>query len=167
MAASPQEAFFLQAESDWGMFRRLQVTQPSPDCHALHYLQMTVEKLAKSYDWLLRGQTNQESHKFVALWRCMGDSRQLAVAMGMEKTQFEAMMLGLVELVADIEQLHPSLARDGANCEYPWPRENPTTAPVEWRFSLASTLETANGRKLIHTLGRLIESRFFGQSVTE
>jgi hypothetical protein len=43
------DAFIAQARSDWQVYRLLSQTADTPVCHALHYLQMTCEKLAKAY----------------------------------------------------------------------------------------------------------------------
>jgi hypothetical protein len=42
------EAFLTQAKSDWQVYEHLNETG-FPACHALHYLQMASEKLAKAY----------------------------------------------------------------------------------------------------------------------
>ena len=45
------EAFAAQGRSDWTEYQHLStLTYPSlPWCHALHYLQMATEKIAKAY----------------------------------------------------------------------------------------------------------------------
>jgi len=43
------EAFLAQAKSDWQIYEHLEKTSFSK-CHALHYLQMATEKLAKAYN---------------------------------------------------------------------------------------------------------------------
>jgi hypothetical protein len=50
MALNRRQGFILQARSDFAIFRHL-LDQPRasvPECHALHYLQMASEKLAKA-----------------------------------------------------------------------------------------------------------------------
>lgn len=44
-------AFVTQGRSDWDLYKHLSaLTKPSfPQCHALHYLQMATEKIAKAY----------------------------------------------------------------------------------------------------------------------
>jgi hypothetical protein len=42
------DAFLTQARSDWQVFEHL-YDSDFPECHALHYLQMATEKLAKAY----------------------------------------------------------------------------------------------------------------------
>ena len=43
-----ERAFLAQARSDWNVYRLLSESR-EPSCHALHYLQMATEKLAKAY----------------------------------------------------------------------------------------------------------------------
>ena len=45
------EAFAAQGRSDWLVYKHLSgLLEPSfPRCHALHYLQMATEKIAKAY----------------------------------------------------------------------------------------------------------------------
>jgi hypothetical protein len=43
------EAFYRQAASDWQVYKLLAAAEGLPRCHALHYLQMACEKLAKAY----------------------------------------------------------------------------------------------------------------------
>ncbi|MDZ7359673.1 MAG: hypothetical protein ONB46_02945 [candidate division KSB1 bacterium] len=42
------EAYLQQARSDWLMLQLIREHE-APDCHALHYLQMTCEKLGKAF----------------------------------------------------------------------------------------------------------------------
>lgn len=42
------EAYLEQARTDWQMWQVIR-NQKLPDCHALHYLQMTCEKLGKAF----------------------------------------------------------------------------------------------------------------------
>jgi len=42
------KVFLEQASSDWQVYEHLKGTH-FPNCHALHYLQMATEKLAKAY----------------------------------------------------------------------------------------------------------------------
>jgi hypothetical protein len=43
------DAFYRQAWSDWQAYKLLAEADGLPRCHALHYLQMACEKLAKAY----------------------------------------------------------------------------------------------------------------------
>lgn len=42
-------AYARQAASDWTIYRQLAAAPEVPRCHALHFLQMAAEKVAKAY----------------------------------------------------------------------------------------------------------------------
>ena len=64
-----------------------------------------------------------------------------------------------VPLAEKIEDLAPALALDGPNPEYPWPRDDPQTAPVEHSFPIWEELQgTANGQRFLYLMGKLFKS---------
>lgn len=62
----------------------------------------------------------------------------------------------MLPLVYLIERSAPGLAGDGPNPEYPWPRDMPETAPVDYDFPVMRELGTARGRQLVELIGRLL-----------
>ncbi len=72
----PQRLFLVQARSDYDVFRLLR-EQPRarvPECHPLHYLQMSTEKLGKAWDWG-RGQGSLSHKALVAFLESLESTR--------------------------------------------------------------------------------------------
>jgi len=146
------EVFLIQAKSDWQVYEHLEKT-PLPHCHALHYLQMATEKLAKSY--LLAGRSDiktvRASHhgltRFLQLvWRNKG----LQEEMGMTAKKLVAHIQQLLPLAYTIESLAPAIAGNGPNPEYPWEApQNTFHAPAVYEFTISKALREPRGRNLI------------------
>lgn len=146
------EAFWAQATSDWQIYEHLEKTSFAK-CHALHYLQMATEKLAKAY--LLNGRTDikdvRSTHR--ALTRYMlnlSRNSRLQDLMGMAAKQLRSHIQKLLPLAYEIEKLAPALAGDGPNPEYPW--EAPKgifNVPVSHAFIIVKTLRQPHGHNLI------------------
>jgi hypothetical protein len=146
------QVFLAQAKSDWQVYEHLKKTQ-FPSCHALHYLQMATEKLAKAY--LLVRPTDVQSvlstHKaLIRFLRDVSRNNRLQNEMGMRAMQLRAHVQQLLPLAYEIENLAPSLAGDGPNPEYPW--QDPTGAfhaPATYDFSITNALLEPHGYNLI------------------
>lgn len=117
------EAYFEQARSDHEIFMKL--NDPSvEDCHRLHYLQMTTEKLSKA---LMSNFSNQntapiKTHKSVVkmlkvIKQRPEISRQLRYR---NHASFSSYINGLLPFAEQVERLAPALAMDQENPEYPW-----------------------------------------------
>jgi len=161
---SYQEVWWQQARSDHEAFVLLRRAGTAP-CHALHYLQMVTEKLAKAYFWR-SGSPPPKSHAgFVQLLRFLGQTPQQSrerVANLFSFTRFADFQnwIRLVLPIAyELERLAPDLAADGPNPEYPWPHSQPQFAPVNYQFTIWTTLKNGQGRDLLRVV-RLAVERF-------
>lgn len=153
-------AFWEQAQSDWKAYRAIQ-SLPLDDCHALHYLQMTTEKLAKAM-LLARGTDISEvrySHKgFLRFLQLAARHPALPRQFNMPVRQFLEYVRSTLPLAGAIEHLAPALAQDGPNSEYPWQETTGTIRiPASYQFSASAQLKQPNGRKLLRLTQALLE----------
>jgi hypothetical protein len=141
-----QRLFLVQARSDWDVF---QLLKRRPVCHQLHYLQMCTEKLAKAYFWRDKSAANLGHAAFSKFVRSIGTNRTVAEKLGFPNTtSFKEWIKDVSDLAYELERLSPDLAGAGPNPEYPWPREEPTCAPIEQQFQAWAHFQTANGNCL-------------------
>lgn len=169
---NPSEAFYLQAQSDWEMYQRLTdaslAAPPAPPCHSLHYLQMTIEKLAKAIISAYEGEF-PETHGVVGrLFKAL-ERHDAADLLGYEGrfSQYKSRLHGLRPLAAQIESLHPQLPPVSPNVEYPWITGGEGsvaewTAPADphHTFPVFDRLRHAEGRDLLNFLTLLLDRRF-------
>src|SRR5258708_7170352 len=153
-----QRLFLTQARTDFSVFKLCWKTHPElPACHALHYLQMATELLGKAYAW--KHAPAATTHKaFVNFLRSLTANRQAQKQMGFEgqNASWRHWIRKSVPLAERVEDLAPSLAGDGPNPEYPWPRLDPQVAPTEHKFEVWTELQgTAEGRQFLDRLTRL------------
>jgi hypothetical protein len=159
-------AFMAQARSDWRVYAHLSASGDAP-CHALHYLQMASEKLAKAYR--LRETTSPVavivSHhtgftKFIRQYLLSARYRE---AYRGKSAQLHRLVQDAAKLAMEIEKLAPAVERRNApeNVEYPWQAGDKVIAPCEWSFPALSLLNAPHGRAFLKT----IESAFrdFGE----
>lgn len=160
-----QQVWWQQAKSDYDTFvllRREGVAQ----CHMLHYLQMSTEKMSKAYFWR-SGKPPPKSHtglgqflKFVGQIRQPDRDRIAKLFTFNRFVEFQAWIRAVKPIANELECLAPDLAHDGPNAEYPWPHATPRTAPVDHNFTVWSSLEsTAQGRTLMMVI-QIAVSRF-------
>ena len=150
-----QTAFYRQARSDWSVFRHFHPDPPRwwvylqqswcrlvgvrpisfPLCHELHYLQMCTEKLSKAYYKTDLRTGHAAFRRFLTdLSSNPNALRPLGFARVADLTRWQ----GSVKVIVDaIEDLAPSIAdkQNLPNPEYPWPRGNPSIAPVDYPFA--------------------------------
>lgn len=157
---NPQQGIWLQqARSDFEVFELLRKLG-LPDCHLLHYLQMTTEKLGKAWLWR-NGTAPKASHqafrKFVIGLGQVAGKQAIEVFKCSHKKQFRAMVRNITPIAHAVENLAPQLAGDGPNPEYPWPTEGPICAPVQFEFPIWNEITgTAKGRDLMRFIERAI-----------
>lgn len=137
------EAFLRQAASDFAVHELLSSQAHLPPCHGLHYLQMAVEKLAKSF--LCHGTDcpPRESHAVVVSFiRSCASNRRLRDRFQMEHQAFSSMLRKHVRSAEYIESLAPAMSND-INSEYPWPGQITGTAlaPCDYAFTEISHTE--------------------------
>lgn len=148
--ATWSEAFAVQATSDYETYLLLSRSTLANN-HRLHYLQMWLEKLCKSYLWKL--EVNAEAlklkHNVIARvlpnllkehWRRIGFERPPDIR-------------ELRKLCREIDLLHPQVDDENRrpdNVEYPWRGTSGTIEiPARWKFPVASKLESNLGRLLL------------------
>jgi len=158
------DAYLEQARSDWQMWQLIRA-QKLPDCHALHYLQMTCEKLGKAF--LIRGRTlspQQAKQSHVAFKRFLQIASRNPLLRNMLKmtaSQFKAHINQLLPIAEAVEHLTPALAHDGPNVEYPW--ENPNQQihiPVTYTFPVVHELRRPPGMNLLKIVD-LVQQQFY------
>jgi hypothetical protein len=155
-----QPLFLVQARTDLVVFELLAGQELLPPCHALHYLQMATEMFGKAYSW--KNGPNYSTHRaFVGFLRSLPYSRAAQKRCGYEGKNegWMSLIRHLSPIALRIEDLAPSLAGDGPNPEYPWPRHSPSSAPAEHEFELWTELRfTSDGRQFRKMLGMLLGS---------
>ena len=135
-----QAAFLAQARSDDGVRRRLAADANVAPCHALHYLQMSTEKLAKALSDTQGDGPPPQSHAALVrfLQRLKQDlNRQRRLGYGRDTRSFIRFIDSLLPLARRIEQLAPAVAGAGRpNAEYPWldAATNQVVTPADFAF---------------------------------
>jgi hypothetical protein len=147
------DAYLEQARSDWQVWELIR-NHELPPCHALHYLQMTGEKLGKAF--LLTGgalSLEQARNSHVAFKRFLQFASrhpELQRLLEMNSAQFRAHIKNMLPLADAIERLAPALAQDGPNVEYPWQsHDRKIHTPAKHDFSVLRQLLEPSGLNLI------------------
>lgn len=152
-----QRLFLVQAKSAYAVFTVLTADQTLHHCHALHYLQMATELLAKANAW--RGGPVGRSHKaFVTFLRGLSSNTkaQQRLGYGGQNENWAHTIRKIIPIAEHLQKMAPALAEDGPNPEYPWPPDAPTTAPAEYTFPIWEELTgTSYGRKLVTLIRNL------------
>lgn len=154
-----QQLWWEQAKSDHIAFEVVR-RQGLAECHALHYLQMTTEKLAKAYFWG-SGHPPAKSHagfvrflRFLGLIRRPRDRERVAEIFSFNRfTDFQNWIRSVLPIAYQLENLAPDLPGDSENPEYPWPHDDPVHAPANYPFPVWKNLKsTASGRALMSVI---------------
>ncbi|MBI1346450.1 hypothetical protein GC163_09180 [bacterium] len=153
-----QSVWWRQAQSDFEIFERLR-SQGAAECHLLHYLQMSTEKLSKAYLWRLGAAPPRTHVGFTRFLRALVDRRaseasRIAQILGFGRTvEFENWVQQVLPLAYEIQKLAPAEAGDGPNPEYPWPHLAPVMCPIDYKFPTWNYLmNTGRGRRLLQLL---------------
>jgi hypothetical protein len=161
------EAFLAQAISEFRVFELLlkQDRNQVPACHPGHYLQMSMEKLAKAA--LQRaGHDPGYTHEAFSLLRRHLKRRDVARALGYSNfSTFRDFLDRSARLFSQVEALHPDVPKDsgGPNVEYPWEARNASLeatweAPAAHEFLILKDLQgTSDGNQLISMIRLLLE----------
>lgn len=159
-------AFLAQARSDFAIYQMLAgySREEVPECHALHYLQMATEKLAKAVAIRLGHDENaRHSHVAFSSMPVLLNRRDVSAKLGWDNhRQFIATLRRLAPLFDEIEAFNPAVARDKPNVEYPW-RKRPSSnadwlAPVQYSFGFLERLRRKGDMKqLIMIITTLLE----------
>ena len=158
------EAFLEQARSDWLIWKLIR-EQEVPDCHAMHYLQMTCEKLGKAF--LIAGgtispkQANSSHIAFKRFLQVASRNHVLRNLLKMTASQFKAHVNQLLPIAEAVERLTPALAQDGPNVEYPWESPNRQIhIPVNYNFPVVNELRRPPGVNLLKIID-LVQQQFY------
>lgn len=153
-------AYHRQATSDWRLFTELVGRSDVPACHALHFLQMATEKLAKAYRF--RDSKTAEQGlltKHVGFQKFLNSflvSPQMRDEFAGNHAQLVAIRIGMAPIAQAIERLAPAVAREGSpgNAEYPWELSGSAIAPVDHDFHEIHLLRGPKGRAFLNVVSR-------------
>jgi len=132
-------AFLSQAWSDYQVFEDLNESR-HPNCHKLHYLQMTTEKLAKACLMEINGNSPPKTvHKaFVGFLRCTKSYPlwKKRLGYGHKKQAYAAYINRMIQIADKIEKLAPAISGTSQpNPEYPWsPCAGDVRCPADYDF---------------------------------
>ena len=154
-------AYYRQASSDWQVYRTLEAGK-LPRCHALHYLQMACEKLAKAYR--LRDTSSKEakirkSHTgFAKFINAFLRSPALMAEYQGQLARHQAVCKSAARFAEAIEKLAPSIDQETSpeNAEYPWERGRSVITPCEYDYPALSLLSAAGGRAFLNLIDRAL-----------
>lgn len=152
-----QQVFLDQAKSAYAVFTLLKGREELHHCHALHYLQMATELLAKASAWK-KVQTEPTHKALVHFFRKLESDKRAQSQLGFaeQNENWRYTLLKLSPLADDLQKMAPALAGQGPNPEYPWPKGMPTTAPVGYSFPIWEDLTNKSwGRQLLRLLQHL------------
>lgn len=160
-----QALWWKQASSDMKVYAHLRRHDFAP-CHALHYLQMASEKLAKAYWSGRRGNTAFSHAAFVSFLQSLyhlsrTTKEKVAGQLGFRFTNhLESWIDSNLPLAYELEKMAPALAgENGPNPEYPWPKSDPAHCPVEYVFPLWDRLiHKPSGRQFLVVLDRAVQN---------
>lgn len=156
-------AYHRQGRSDWTLFVELQGRADMPACHALHFLQMATEKLAKAYrfrDSSADADALLTSHVgFPRFLNAFLLSPQIRAEYEGRHAQLESIRRDFAPLARAIEQLAPAVDREAVpgNAEYPWELGEGVVAPVDHGFPEVGLLRNARGRMLLNFIRRAFD----------
>ena len=142
------------------MFLELQRRADVPQCHALHYLQMATEKLAKAYrfrDTSTAVEALLTSH--VGFQRFLNSfllSPQMREEYQGRHAHLDRIRRDCEPISRAIEQLAPAVDRKNTpvNAEYPWCTTDQVTAPVDYGFPELCFARSAKGRMFLNLITR-------------
>ncbi|HZL37716.1 MAG TPA: hypothetical protein VFC78_20535, partial [Tepidisphaeraceae bacterium] len=137
LAVKKSQALLRQARSDLTVFDLLAAHEDVPECHALHFLQMATEKLAKAAFLALGVPFDAFSHVAFSHLPRLLSRRDVAGALGHRTfLSYRTFLRRTAPLFRMIDELNPSVglqtsgsAKDGPNVEYPWEGRDPTGEP--------------------------------------
>jgi hypothetical protein len=150
-----KDAYLTQAWSDFLVFREMNITR-YPTCHALHYLQMATEKLAKGF--MSKESVDPPSKlthyslvNFLQVSKSQPDWRE-KLGYGRNFRAYGSYIDSLLPIAGQIEKLVPEgLYR--INAEYPWINDQgDVDCPCKCDFTHIDTTDLTKFRYLIHCL---------------
>jgi hypothetical protein len=154
-----QRLFLVQARSAFSVYNSLTSNKSIHHCHAIHYLQMATELLAKAHGWGF-GPVEKSHDMLVPFLQGLANNRKARNQLGFrhQKENWKHTIKKLIPIAEELQGMAPASAKDGPNPEYPWPPKAPANAPAEFAFPLWEKLtEHSSGRSLISWLHVLFE----------
>jgi hypothetical protein len=157
-----RDAYLTQAWSDFQVFREMTKSR-YPTCHALHYLQMSTEKLAKGFLSKESGGPPKRTPylliTFLNVSRSQRNWRE-KLGYGQNPKAYGYYIDSLLPVAEQIENLVPEPTFNRINAEYPWINEKGEVGcPCKCDFSHIDTTSLAHFRKLVHHLFYIIGFR--------
>ena len=146
------DGFARQSASDFAVYQHLVIQPGIPACHALHFLQMACEKLAKAYrfrDVSMSIEDIQTTHvafsKVVDQIVMSADFRKRHAG---KAAQLREVLRSSRLLAREIEKLAPAVDKEAtpANTEYPWFDGRLVRAPCDYTFQVQAQLNMPDGR---------------------
>ncbi|MBC7529793.1 MAG: hypothetical protein H7308_19870 [Chthonomonadaceae bacterium] len=138
MANDWRSAYFQQAKSDYSILLKLKEINDVPLCQKLHYLQMTTEKMSKSFLTPVGGDQHKQTHdalvRFLQSAKTRSDLRRECNFATAPTFVFVAYIQALSPTAQAIENLSPEGASH-PNPEYPWKTGGKIITPFEHDFS--------------------------------
>lgn len=150
-----QKLWWRQSQSDHALFVHWRRTGKVHECHLLHYLQMSTEKLGKAYLWRSGHAPPKRHTGFARFLRALLDRRieldRIATVLGFRRREdLDNWVRSVQTLAYSLQNIAPAEAGGGPNPEYPWPHEAPAHCPIDHTFALWTQLtNTGQGRKLM------------------
>lgn len=145
------DAFAAQAESDWSVYQTLSLSG-HPRCHALHYLQMATEKIAKAYR--IRDLAGADPRELATRHTGFGEFVNQLMNSDAIKGRWagrdaarESRRKDFERFAAAIERLAPAIDRAAApeNAEYPWEDGDEVVRPRDFDYPKLAFLSEAGG----------------------
>jgi hypothetical protein len=154
-----RRAYLKQSESDFDMFQFLNKSK-QPFCHALHYLQMATEKLAKSFLASHASPPSKRTHYALVRFLKLSKADQvIRNGLGYEKNYnaYASYIDSLMKIAEKVERLAPVGADyDTLNPEYPWrDASGEVQCPCSYEFSEFPVTEIAKISRLVSNLYRV------------
>ena len=150
------DAFLAQARSDWEIYQKLKDNHSQ--CHELHYLQMTTEKLSKAALATTTTPLPKSHQVFLKFLRLTRYNSSIQNRLAQNSNQYRSIINEILPIAVKIEQLAPAYDGVRSNAEYPWEQlDGSITSPSTYDFPIWNELKSASGRKLLNLIRQLME----------
>ena len=155
-------AFASQAQSDWTVYKLLAADAALPRCHALHYLQMATEKIAKAYRCRDTGANVDEvlcAHVgFAKFMSSFLHSPTIKHEYEDRDAHLQEILKHARHLAREIEKLAPAVDRASSpeNAEYPWAQGDELVTPCQYDYPSLSLMQGTGGRAFLKIVAHAI-----------
>ena len=147
------DAFAKQARSDWNVYALLRAEENVSLCHALHYLQMSCEKIAKAYrgrDTAIDVDELQQHHVgFARFMRAFLRSPAIARDYAGQAARLRETAKAANQFAGEIERLAPAVGRET--------RPDNAVVPCEHGFPGLALLRAPRGRAFLKLVSRALD----------